>query len=261
MADYKNLFNLKDKRAVVVGGGGGIGGAIAEGFAAVGAKTAIVGRSLDKLEKQAAKIKETTGATVACFAADCSSDESVAKLCDEVVAAFGGVDILVNSQGVNKKFSALDHPVAEWDEMFAANVKSIMLTCKYFGKQMKEQHFGRIINVSSIGAVRSKQSDISVCYGSTKGAVNAYSLNLAAGWAEYGITVNCIAPIMTETDMMKPIFEKNPELLTGTIARVPAGRVGKPEDCAGIALFFASEAASFVTGQIIYPDGGLCTLQ
>lgn len=94
--------------------------------------------------------------------------------------------------------------------MFAANVRSIMLTCKYFGQGMKEQHWGRIINVSSIGAVRSKMSDISVCYGSTKGAVNAYSLNLAAGWAQYGITVNCIAPIMTETEMMKPIFEKNP---------------------------------------------------
>ena len=91
--------------------------------------------------------------------------------------------------------------------------------------------------------------------------MNAYSLNLAAGWAEYGITVNCIAPIMTETEMMKPIFEKNPELLTGTIARVPAGRVGKPEDCAGLAMFFASDAAGFVTGQILYPDGGLCTLQ
>jgi len=261
MTDYKKLFDLKGKRVVVVGGGGGIGGAIAEGFAAVGANTAIVGRSLDKLQKQTDKIRENTGVTVKCFAADCSSDESVAKLYEDVLAAMGGCDVLVNSQGVNKKFSALDHPVAEWDEMFAANVKSIMLTCKYFGRYMKEQHWGRIINVSSIGAVRSKMSDISVCYGSTKGAVNAYSLNLAAGWAEYGITVNSIGPIMTETEMMKPIFEKNPELLTGTIARVPAGRIGTPEDCAGVALFFASDAAAFVTGQIIYPDGGLSTLQ
>jgi len=261
MTDYKNLFNLKGKRAVVIGGGGGIGGAIAEGFAAVGVNVAIVGRGLEKLQKQADKINKNTGASVKCFAADCGDDGAVAKLYADVCAALGGADILVNSQGVNKKFSALEHPVEEWDEMFAANVRSIMLTCKYFGRYMKEQHYGRIINISSIGAVRSKQSDISVCYGSTKGAVNAYSLNLAAGWAEYGITVNCIAPIMTETDMMKPIFEKNPELLTGTIARVPAGRVGTPEDCAGLAMFFASDAAGFVTGQVLYPDGGLCTLQ
>lgn len=261
MTDYKKLFDLTGKRAVVIGGGGGIGGAIAEGFADVGVRVAIVGRSLEKLGKQAEKIKASTGAEVSCFAADCGDEASVSKLCDEVVSAFGGVDILVNSQGVNKKFSALEHPVAEWDEMFAANVRSIMLTCKYFGNLMKDQHWGRIINVSSIGAVRSKNNDISVCYGSTKGAVNAYSLNLAAGWAEHGITVNCIGPIMTETEMMKPIFEKNPEILSSTVARVPAGRIGLPEDCAGVAMFFASEAASFVTGQIIYPDGGLCTLQ
>ena len=261
MADYKNFFNLEGKRAVVIGGGGGIGGAIAEGYAAVGVKVAIVGRSMAKLEKKAAEIKENTGNEVLCFAGDMGSEADVAKLFEDVKAAMGGADILVNSQGVNKKFSALEHPVEEWDEMFGANVRSIMLTCKYFGNYMKEQKWGRIINVSSIGAVRSKMSDISVCYGSTKGAVNAYSLNLAAGWAQYGITVNCIGPIMTETEMMKPIFEKNPELLTGTIARVPAGRIGKVEDCAGLAMFFASDAAEFVTGQILYPDGGLCTLQ
>lgn len=261
MTDYKKIFDLKGRRAVVAGGGGGIGGAIAEGFAAVGVNVAIVGRSMEKLRKQADNISKKTGAAVSCFAADCSIEEDVARLHDEVFAALGGVDILVNSQGLNKKFSAFEHPVVEWDEMFAANVKSIMLTCKYFGKYMKDQHYGRIINISSIGAVRSKQSDISVCYGSTKGAINAYSLNLAAGWAEHGITVNCIGPIMTETDMMKPIFDKNPELLTGTIARVPAGRICTPEDCAGIAMFFASDAAEFITGQILYPDGGLSTLQ
>jgi len=261
MTDYRKLFDLKDKRAVVIGGGGGIGGAIAEGFAAVGVNTVIVGRSHEKLMKQADKIQDSVGESVKCLAADCSIDESVAKLYDQVLEYMGGIDILVNSQGLNMKFSALDHPVAEWDEMFSANVKSIMLTCKYFGRYMKEHSYGRIINVSSIGAVRAKQSDISVCYGSTKGAVNAYSLNLAAGWAEYGITVNCIAPIMTETEMMKPIFEKNPELLTGTIARVPIGRICTPEDCAGLAMFFASDAAEFVTGQILYPDGGLTTLQ
>ena len=261
MTDYKDLFVFTGKRAVVIGGGGGIGGGIAEAFAAVGMKVAIVGRTLSKLETKAADIEKNTGNRVYCFDADCNDADAVEQMTKQVVDTLGGIDILVNSQGVNKKFSALDHPVAEWDEMFSANVKSIMLTCKYFGREMVKQKYGRIINVSSIGAVRTKPSDISVCYGATKGAVDAYSLNLAAGWAQHGITVNCIGPIMTETEMMKPIFEKNPELLTGTIARVPAGRIGKTEDCAGLAMFFASEAASFVTGQILYPDGGLCTLQ
>jgi gluconate 5-dehydrogenase len=261
MTDYKELFSLENKCAVVIGGGGGIGGAIAEGFAAVGANVAIVGRGLEKLQRQAAKIKENTGAQVKCFAADCSDEDSVAKLYGEVSASLRKVDILVNSQGVNKKFSALEHPVDEWDEMFAANVKSVMLTCKYFGRHMKERRYGRIVNLSSIGAVRAKQNDISVCYGATKGAVDAYSLNLAAGWAEFGITVNCIGPIIVETEMMKPILEKNPELRESTIARVPLGRLCKPEDCVGIAIFFASDAADFITGQVLYPDGGLSVLQ
>lgn len=259
--DYKSLFDFTGKRAVVVGGGGGIGGGIAEAFADVGMKVAIVGRTPAKLEKKAAQIEEQTGNKVLCFAADCDDDAVVEKLSADVIAALGGIDILVNSQGVNKKFSALEHPVAEWDEMFSANVKSIMLTCKYFGREMVNRKKGRIINLSSIGAVRTKPSDISVCYGATKGAVDAYSLNLAAGWAQYGVTVNCIGPIMTETEMMKPIFAKNPELRDGTAARVPCGRIGLPEDCAGIALFLASDASGFVTGQRIYADGGLMTLQ
>lgn len=259
--DYRKMFDFDGKRAVIIGGGGGIGGGIAEAFAAVGMKVAIVGRTLSKLEAQAKTIKAQTGNVVSCFAADCDDDDAVSKVSAAALDALGGIDILVNSQGVNKKFSALEHPVAEWDEMFSANVKSIMLTCKYFGREMVNQHYGRIINISSIGAVRTKPSDISVCYGATKGAVDAYSLNLAAGWAQHGVTVNCIGPIMTETEMMKPIFEKNPELRDGTAARVPAGRIGLPEDCAGIALFLASDAAAFVTGQRIYADGGLMTLQ
>jgi NAD(P)-dependent dehydrogenase (short-subunit alcohol dehydrogenase family) len=261
MTDYKEIFNLKNKRAVVIGGGGGIGGAIAEGFAAVGMNVAIASRSLEKLQKQAEKIKENTGAAVKCFAADCSEEESVIKLHDDVMNELGGVDILVNSQGLNKKFSALEHPVDEWDKMFAANVRSVMLTCKYFGRYMKKQKYGRIINISSIGAVLAKQNDISVCYGATKGAIDAYSINLAAGWAEHGITVNCIGPIITETDMMKPIFEKNPDLLSSTLARVPTGRLCKPEDVAYLAIFLATDAAEFITGQIIYVDGGMSTLQ
>ena len=258
---YQKMFDFTGKCAVVVGGGGGIGGGIAEGFAAVGMRVAIVGRTLSKLEAKAKSIEAETGNPVFCFAADCNDPVAVEKLAGDVVATLGGVDVLVNSQGVNKKFSALEHPVAEWDEMFAANVKSVMLTCQFFGRHMVAQKSGRIINVSSVGSVRTKPSDISVCYGASKGAVDAYSLNLAAGWGMHNITVNCIAPIMTETEMMKPIFEKMPELRDGTAARVPMGRIGLPEDCAGLALFLASDAAAFVSGQRFYPDGGLLTLQ
>ncbi len=261
MVDYKNLFNYEGKRVVVVGGNGGIGGAIAEGFAAVGANVIIVGRNAEKTQKKADEINAARGTDVKVFAADASSEDDVKALCEFTKETLGGIDILVNSQGINKKSPIAEQPVDVWDQMYAANVRSIMLTCKYLGTLMQENGWGRIINVSSIGAVRCKNDDISTAYGSTKGAVNALTLNYAPAAAKHGITVNNIAPIMTETEMMKPIFEANPALKTGTAARVPAGRIGVPEDCAGIALALASDAMSFVTGQVIYADGGLCTQQ
>jgi gluconate 5-dehydrogenase len=257
----KNLFSLEGKTALVVGGSGDIGAAIAVGLANHGAKVGISSRSKEKLEATAAKIQEQTGEEIAIFVADASDEASVKKMSEEFIAKMGKIDILVNSQGLNKKFPAFEHPMDEWDKMFDANVKSIMLTCKYLGKPMMENGGGRIINVSSIGAVRTKPSDISACYGATKGAVDALTLTLAAGWGQHNITVNAIGPIMTETEMMKSIFKEKPELKTGTLERVPMGRIARPEDCAGVAVFFASEAGSFVSGQTIYPDGGLMTLQ
>ncbi|MFA9422086.1 MAG: SDR family NAD(P)-dependent oxidoreductase [Sedimentibacter sp.] len=257
----KQLFSLEGKIALVFGGGGGIGGAVAEALAVHGATVAISSRSLEKLKKTADHIKAETGREVFCFEADASDEESVKSLSEKFKEKFGTIDILVNSQGQNKKFPAFEHPMDEWDKMFDANVKSIMITCKYFGKIMEENGGGRIINVSSVGAIRTKPSDISACYGATKGAVNALTLTLAAGWAKHNITVNAIGPIMTETEMMKSIFEKNPSLRDDTAARVPMGRIALPEDSAGLVVFFASDAASFVTGQILYPDGGLLTLQ
>lgn len=257
----KNLFSLEGKTALIVGGSGDIGAAIATALANQGAKIAISSRSLAKLEKTAEKIKQETGKEVDIYVSDASNEESVKKMSEEFIAKMGKIDILVNSQGLNKKFPAFEHPMDEWDQMYDANVKSIMLTCKYLGKNMMENGGGRIINVSSIGAVRTKASDISACYGSTKGAVDALTLTLAAGWGQHNITVNAVGPIMTETEMMKEIFKDKPELKTGTEERVPMGRIATPEDSAGVAVFFASDAAAFVSGQVIYPDGGLMTLQ
>jgi len=256
-----NPFDFSGKVAVIVGGGGDIGGAIAKGFAEHNAKVVIVGRSAERLERRAAKIKESCGIDILCYPADAGDEESVRALYERVIDDLERVDILVNSQAVNMKFPAMEHPMDKWDEMFTANVRSIMLTCKYFGRYMTRNGSGRIINISSIGAVRTRPTDISVCYGSTKGAVNSLSLTLAAGWAQYGVTVNCVGPIMTETEMMKSIFEEHPEIRTESAARVPMKRMALPEDCVGPTLFFASDAAAFITGQILYADGGCMTLQ
>ena len=255
------MFSLDGKNAMVIGGGGGIGAAIAKGLAQAGAKVAIASRGEEKLKKACDKIKDECGAEVKYYVCDVTDEAAVEKLAADFVADFGKADILVNSQGFNKKSSVFDQDMDDWDRHFLINVKSMLMTCKYFGRYMKEQKKGRIINVSSIGAVRSKKNDISTAYGSSKGAVNGMILNLAAGWGEFGITVNGIAPIICETEMMKPIFEANPAIKTETAARVPIGRLCLPEDCIAPAVFFASDEAEFITGQVVYVDGGLCTQQ
>jgi gluconate 5-dehydrogenase len=259
--DIKELFRLDGRKAIVIGGGGDIGRAVAKGLAFYGAEVAIASRDEAKLNRSARLIEEEIGKTIHVMTADVSEESATERLAVDFLARFGKIDILVNAQGYNKKYPASEHPMDEWDRMFDVNIRSIMLCCKYFGRPMIAARYGRIVNISSFGAFRGKPTDNSVAYSSTKGAVDALTVALAGGWAQYGITVNAVGPIMTETEMMKPLFEQNPELRDGTAARVPMGRIGLPDDNIGPAIFFASDACGFVTGQILYPDGGIRTQQ
>ena len=174
----------------------------------------------------------------------------------------GTVHILVNSQGYNKKFPAFEFPMDEWDKIYAVNVRSMMICSKFFGRYMKEQNYGKIINLSSIASRYGVTNDTSIGYASSKGAVNSFTTTLAAGWAKHNITVNGICPILTVTGMMIPILEANPQIKESIGQRVPLGnRLGLPQDIVGPVLFFASDASAFVTGQLLCIDGGLSTLQ
>lgn len=259
--DLNNMFSLNGRKALVIGGAGGIGGAIAKGLACAGADVAIASRNLEKLEQTAAEMQAETGHSFRVYQVDVSSEESIAALAQKTREEWGIVDILVNSQGLNHKFLAEDHPMDEWDAMYAVNVRGLFIACKEFAKGMIEQKYGRIINVGSIGAIRTSTAGISACYSSTKGAVRTLTMNLAAGWAKHNITVNGVDPILTPTGMMVEIFKQDPAKKASVESRNPMGRMGAPEDCAGPAVFFASEAAGYVTGQFICPDGGLLTLQ
>lgn len=258
----KNLWDITGKVAVVVGGGGGIGGSIAKGFAFQGADVVITGRTMSTLEETAQKIYEETGKHVTCITADSTSVESVIALKNAVLEKFGTVDILVNSQGFNKKFAAQDvlEHLDEWDDMYNTNVKSIMICCNVFGQVMIEKQYGKIINISSIRGAHALKGPGNIGYGSTKGAVDMLTKYLAGEWGRYNITVNAIGPIATWTPMMLKMGPP-PEIIekiNGEFAeKVPMGRSAESDDNIGPALFFASDASGFVTGQIVYPDGGL----
>lgn len=254
-----NLFDLTGKKAVVVGGAGGIGQAIAEGLAEAGAQVMISSRKEDSLRRAQKEIKENTGLDVYYHPGDATKEADVEALLAAAIREMGGVDILVNSQGFNKKFPGTEFPADAWDAMFEANVKSMMFTCKHFGKYFKDQGVhGKIINLSSVRGIRAVGNGGmgNVGYCATKGAVEmltkAYASDLGPN-----IQVNAIGPTITYTPMMVGLLPDDETARNNIAAAMPAKRIGYPNDCKGPAIFLASAASDFVTGSTIYPDGGL----
>ena len=252
MAD---LFRIDGKVAVVIGGAGGIGEAIAHGLAQYGARVAVASRNLASLQKVAEEIQSETSMEAAAFQVDVTDDNSVTQLAEEVLAKFGTVDILVNSQGLNIKKPATEFPTAEWEQMFSVNVRGIMLTCREFGKTMVDNNKGKVINISSVRGARATLWGGNEAYCATKGAVDMITKALASEWAPNNINVNAIAPSWIATKLAEQTLQ-DPERLKRGLANVPLKRVGSPDDVVGLSVFLASPASDFITGQIIYLDGG-----
>ncbi len=251
-----DMFRLDGKVAAVIGGGGGIGELMAEGLADRGAKVAVASRNIQKLEEVAGRIQSKTGSEAAAFQMDITDEQSVVRCTKDVIARFGTVDILVNSQGLNIKRPAAEFPPDEWDQMFAVNVRGVMLVCREFGKTMIEKKKGKIINLSSVRGVRATMWDGNEGYCATKGAVDMITRTLASAWAPYNINVNAIGPSLIRTELASATLN-DPEKLAKYVANVPLKRVGEPQDLVGLCIFLASPASDFITGQIIYLDGGL----
>jgi len=253
------MFDLTGKNAVVIGGAGGLGQPIAQGLAEAGAKVAIASRNEESLKKAAKEIKENIGADVAYYTVDAVSEESVIALVDSVKRDFGKIDILVNAQGFNKKFPAQEFPMDVFNQMLNVNVTSVMMCCKHFGKHMIENGYGKILIVSSVRGKIATKTIGNAGYCSTKGAVDMLTRQLASEFGPYGITVNAIGPTVTETPMMTEIIEARggDEYRKKLASDLPMRRMALPSDCVGPAIFLCSDASCFVTGNIIYPDGGL----
>lgn len=255
------LMSLKGRKAVVIGGAGGIGQAIATGLAQAGAEVAIASRNEENLKAAAKAISEKAGCSVRYYTVDVSSEDSIIALAKKTHDEMGSVQILVNSQGLNRKSPTLEMDVNVWDAMFDVNIRGVMIACREFARYMMEEKYGKIINVTSIRGIRAvKGGKGNTCYSSTKGALDMLIKSLASEWAEYNITVNGIGPIVTMTPMMQEIYKNDPSRKEAAMKNVPMGRLGEPEDNIGPAVFLASAASDFVTGQIIYPDGGMAAI-
>ena len=255
----QSLFSLDGKNAVIVGGAGGIGQAIAQGVAEAGARTVIASRSEDSLKRAKDEIKAACGIDVSYMTVDASDEESVIALVNKTVSELGRVDILVCAQGLNKKHPAEDFPMDVFRQMLEINVVGIMLCCKHFGKHMISNEYGKIV---ILGSVRGKIATLgpgNAAYCTTKGAVDMMTRQLASEYGPHGITVNAIGPTVTETPMMgEVIAQRGGDAYRKSLAdQLPMRRMAKPEDCVGSAIFLASAASDFMTGNILYPDGGL----
>lgn len=248
------MFELAGKVTVVIGGAGGIGQACALALARQGANVIVVSRNREKLEGVVNEIKSVTGIEAVAVQADVTSIESVDNMKDQVMEKYGTVDVLVNAQGINAKKPAVDIDVNTWDSLFATNVRGVMLACQSFGKIMIERKKGKIINLSSVRGIRGTDGG-NVTYGATKGAVDMITRMLAAEWAIYNINVNAIAPSIVMTEMIKKAVA--PDRLKALLSKSPFKRFATPEDVAGACVFLASPSSDFITGQIIYVDGGL----
>ncbi|MCR4441795.1 MAG: glucose 1-dehydrogenase [Peptococcaceae bacterium] len=255
------LFDLTGRNAVVIGGAGGLGQAIAQGLAEAGARVAIASRKEESLRRAVKEIKEASGCDVTYYTVDATSEESIQALVDSTVKDFGRVDILVNAQGYNKKFPAEEFPMDVFKEMFDVNVAGVMMCCKHFGKHMIKNGYGKIVNLSSVRGRIATKGPGNAGYCGTKGAIDMITRQLAAEFGPYGITVNAIGPTVTETPMMTEILNsRGPDERKRLAEALPLRRMALPSDCVGPAIFLCSEASCFVTGNIIYPDGGLTAI-
>ena len=251
----KDFFKLDGKIAIVTGGAGGIGEALAMGLGIHGATVVVSSRNQEAIDKVAAAISRESGNEAIALSCDVTSEESMAALVDKVKEKYGRIDIMVNAMGMNIKHDAFDYPMEDWDKLFNVNVRGTMVACKAVGKVMREQKSGSIINLSSVRGIRGYTGGNSG-YCATKGAVELITKSLALEWAPLGIRVNAIGPALIITPGTKHIAE-NPELAKKYAAAVPMGRIGLPEDLVGACVYLASEAAGFVSGQTLYVDGGL----
>lgn len=254
-----DLFDLTGKNAVVVGGAGGIGQAIAQGIAQAGARVAIASRKMESLKRAQRELQEAVGCDVAVYTVDACDEASVENLVKETAADFGRVDILVCAQGFNKKVPVHEFPVDTFRQMLDVNVTGIMLCCKHFGSHMMKNGYGKIVILSSVRGKIASRVVGNVGYSTSKGAVDMLTRQVAAEYGQYGITVNAIAPTITETPMMTGLIEqRGGDAYRKSLGdNLPMKRMAQPEDCVGSAIFLASKASDFMTGNILYPDGGL----
>ena len=246
-------FSLEGKVALITGSSSGIGRGAAVAFAEAGADVALVARREEELARTAQMV-EKTGRRSLVIPADITHYARFPDIVEMVAREFGRLDILVNNAGTTRRVAALDMSEDDWDHVMDTNAKSVLFMSQAVAPVMIEGKCGgKIINTASLATDRARENIAG--YGASKAAVAQITRTLALELAPHDIQVNAVAPGYIKTDLTEPL-SRDEEFSDWVLARVPAGRWGRPEDVAGVMVFLATPAADFITGQVIYADGG-----
>ena len=257
-----DIFSLDGRVAVVTGGGGGIGSALAVAFAEAGARVAVAGRTSEALDAVVARIAEVGGEGLA-VTADVTAEADAEQMVQAVVERFGRIDLLVNAVGggAGKALHPAEaYPRDDWDWIMELNLRSTVVPTQPVVRQMVEQGGGgAVLNISSVRANLGINAGYSA-YVAAKGAISSLTRQWATEWAKHGIRVNAIMPTFVDTPQVAMLLE-DPKFKAGIVDRIPLRRVGETDDLVGPAIFLLSDAASFVTGHVLTIDGGLTATQ
>ncbi len=240
----EDLFSVQDKVVHVSGGSRGIGRAIALAFHQAGARVVVSARNAQTLAATGLEYE----------VCDIADGAQIQRCVDNIVQRHGRLDVLFNVAGINFRHAAETYPEARLDDILAVNVRGNYLMAQACGRVMIRQRKGKIVNIASLHTGFSLAG--MAPYGASKGAIGAMTRALAVEWAQYNIQVNAIAPGFIRTDLNKVLWE-NEKIRAWALERTPAGRLGEPPDLVGAALFLASAASDYITGQVLYVDGGL----
>jgi gluconate 5-dehydrogenase len=257
-----DAFSLAGRVALVPGGGGAIGSAMATALAGAGAKVTVVDRTQELADATAERIRAAGGECLA-IGADVLQESECERMVASTVEKFGRLDIIVNCVGGGAGkvlFDAQDYPRDAWDWIYELNVRSTLLATQAAVRAMiAGGHGGRVLNISSVRASLGINAGYSA-YVAAKGAISSLTRQWATEWAKHGINVNAISPTFVDTPQVAMLLD-DPAFKANVVARIPLGRVGGTGDLTGAAIFFCSDASTFVTGQILGIDGGLTATQ
>jgi NAD(P)-dependent dehydrogenase (short-subunit alcohol dehydrogenase family) len=251
--NVKQLFDLTGRVAIVSGGSMGLGRQMAEGLAEMGAKLVLCARKKERCEEVAEELR-ARGVQALALECDVREPDAIRDAVHTTVEKFGRIDILINSAGVSWAAPVEQMTLEQWNKVLSTNLTGTFLFCQAAGRAMLAQRSGKIINMASVAGLGGSSTELqAIGYHASKGGVIAFTKDLACKWAPHNIQVNAIAPGWFPTHMSERVIERRKESL---LTKIPMNRFGGDEDLKGAAVFLASQASAYVTGQVLVVDGG-----